>query len=251
MRRLTFYFFILGVALTFTLKAFAFDMHICGETQSARDLYYVGEGLKIRSPQHYDQIVHDINEIAANNDIRTYWDFAPWSRCEKGLISGKYHSILGANYTDERNKFIAFPRHKDGTLNIDLALMRNTYYLFVNKQITLDPKTTPIHLALPTNLKINKAFDYDNFRMVRNLKPKIGFKKLGRGSIHAYLSDEVIADDIIKNKAQFQNIERIEPFFTTTTVFMPVSRDLYFAYPNKIDKFWEDVALRFKNNQIF
>jgi len=208
--------------------------------------YYMGETAKVlvEKPGAAVELVKLIESKVPGLkvELKRY----PWKRCLSELEQGSASGAFNASYKEKRLKFGAYPL-KNGSVDTDRRLTTIAYHFYKKKgaEFSWDGKTasgTKMPIGAPRGYSIVSDLKKIGLKVTEANSTEANLKKLLAGRVSAVALQEVTGDYFLKENAQFNDLEKVQPPLKTKPYYLMISNQFQTKHPKVAEQIWNAVA---------
>ena len=208
--------------------------------------YYMGETAKVlaEKPGAAVELVKLIESKVPGLkvELKRY----PWKRCLSELEQGNASGAFNASYKEKRLKFGAYPL-KSGSVDTDRRLTTIAYHFYKKKgsEFSWNGKAASgatMSIGAPRGYSIVSDLKKLGLKVTEANSTKANLKKLIAGRVSAVALQEVTGDYFLKDNAQFNDLEKVQPPLKTKPYYLMISNQFKAKHPKIAEQIWNAVA---------
>ncbi len=208
--------------------------------------YYMGETAKVlaEKPGAAVELVKLIESKVPG--IKVELKRYPWKRCLSELEQGNASGAFNASYKEKRLKFGAYPL-KDGSVDTSRRLTTIAYSFYKKKgtDFSWDGKKASgkiKSIGAPRGYSIVGDLKKLGLKVTEANSTEANLKKLLAGRVSAVALQEVTGDYFLKESAQFNDLEKVQPPLKTKPYYLMISNQFKAKHPKVAEQIWDAVA---------
>lgn len=236
-------FLILFIALIVQPTIFAQNFLICYE--SAHFFPYKENA---DPNQKLSPVIKSIREAGEKSGLKVKFIRTSWSRCLKDISNNNVDAILTSLWTKERDKIATFPKDENGLPSKKHYIMKANYKVYTNLKSKIDWNGKEF-LNLVSGIGAPKKY-IANYKLKEmgvlketDIKVKQAFDLIVKNRIDGYVIMKDVADIILKNYKNKDQIKFLDKDFITDLLYIPVSNKFAKDYPELTKSFFNELSI--------